>query len=120
MKLVAKYASGLWTFAPYSTLYGLALLVGGIYLLITELTMPAINLHGLQPLPSPAIGEAFASFAILFGLVQVVRNIRTIHADLVFEAASPEEQDQMIARELGISPGRARRLREEARTQRPR
>lgn len=115
MKLVAKYASGLWALAPYSTLYGLALLVGGVYLLITELTMPPISIHGLQPVLSPAMGEAFASLAILFGLVHVVQNIRTVHADIVFEAASPEEQNRMIARQLGISTDRVRRLREETR-----
>lgn len=116
MKTLQAILREMWTNNRMSTVFGLLYLAAAIYGLTNVVSLANVKEPpGVDPLFSQGFMLLMAIGGLGVGLFYVGRAFIAAHTDVLFDRASPEEQDKMIARETGMTIDQVRMYRRQAR-----
>lgn len=105
MSNLTTIVRALWKHHGFESLVALGFLLTGGFGLITGALMyfhPPVQLPGIEPLAGPGFLIVGGLFGVIICAVVLFKNVRTELEVLRFNAASHEEQNTVLARELGL------------------
>ncbi|MBQ4855675.1 hypothetical protein IMW82_13435 [Rhodanobacter sp. B2A1Ga4] len=105
MSKLTTIIRALWKHHGFESLVAIGFLLTGVDGLITGVAMflhPPAQLPGIEPLVGPEFLVAGGLFGVIICAVVLFKNVRTELEVLRFNASSHEEQNAVLARELGL------------------